>query len=144
MERRKFLKIGGIAAAAAGVPTTALNVNRVMSSIVKSIIKRELHYLRIDPKGLERFSDDYVNFLNKFPLLSNQKFRMNIAGNYMIYNHAQNSTTIKGIVNRFLFSSDFFINQMDESKTVNYLGMQGLSKAVCFNPFSHLYYPHRG
>lgn len=127
--------------AAAVVPPAALNVHSVMSSTVQSIVKRELHYLKIDPKGLALFSDDYIRYIGQFPLLGQQKFRMSIAGEYLLNKNTQNSTIVEGIVKRFLLSSDFFITRMDESKTVKYLGLHDKNKAPCFNPFSHIYYP---
>lgn len=144
MKRRKFLKIGGIMAAAAAVPPVTLNVQGFMSYSVQSIIKRELAYLTIDPKGLEQFTEDYIEFVKTFPILGQQKFRMNIASHNFLKRNAQNSDIVEGMVNKFLLSSDFFINRMDETKTVKYLGMHDKNKAACFNPFSHIYYPQAG
>lgn len=131
-------------AAAAAVPPAALNVHSVMSSTIQSIVKRELNYLKIDPKGLAQFSDDYIRFIEQFSMLGEQKFRLNIAGEYMFNKNAQNSTVVEGIVKRFLLSTDFFTNRMDESKLVKYQGLHDKNKAACFNPFSHMYYPQAG
>lgn len=141
MKRRKFLKIGGIMAAAAAVPSAMINVPSFMATAIQSIVKRELHYLTIDPKGLDQFANDYINFLEDFPPVAQQKFRMNIASVYFFKKDTQSSTTVEGIINQFLLGSDFFINRMDESKTVNYMGMYDQKRSACINPFSHIYYP---
>ena len=128
-------------AAAAAIPPAIINVHDFMSYSVQSIIKRELDYLIIDAKGLAQFSTDYIEYVKTFPLLSQQKFRMNIASANFLKKNAQNSLTIEGIVTGFLLSTDFFVNRMDETKTIKYIGLRDKNKAACFNPFSHLYYP---
>lgn len=128
-------------AAAAAIPPAIINVHDFMSYSVQSIIKRELYYLTIDSKGLAQFSTDYIEFTKTFPVLRQQKLRVNIASANFLKKNAQNSSTVERIVTGFLFSTDFFLNRMDEAKTIKYIGFHETNKAPCFNPFSNLYYP---
>ena len=45
------------------------------------------------------------------------------------------------IIGNFLLSTDFFINKMDESKEISFIGLFDPYTRPCSNPFSNLYYP---
>ena len=138
MNRRNFLKLTGIT----GVAVLALPGFGFVSTSVKEaavgIIMQELDYLKLDKKGVEQYVEDHykTHYINN-SLTSQLKIR----SFYFLHVKPEKSYLVKDLVENYLLSTDFFINKMDESKTVKYLGLYDPYTKPCFNPFSRLYYP---
>jgi hypothetical protein len=99
------------------------------------IITREFDYLKLDPKGVAQFVDDYL----KDPLSSYTPAK--VKAYYALRTGAGQSTMVADLTRKYLLSSDYFLNKMDEDKTVQYLGFYNPYRSPCANPFSSLHYP---
>jgi hypothetical protein len=99
------------------------------------IITREFSYLKLDPKGVARFVDDYL----KDPMSGYT--HKELKASYALQTVASHSTMVANMTRKYLLSSDYFINKMDEHKTVQYLGYYNPYRSPCANPFSSLHYP---
>lgn len=144
MRRRNFLKIGGAIAVASAIPPASVNVSTFFSRSVKSILTTELHYLTIDPKALDQFVAEFTEYMKEFSFITQQKLRTKITLVSLLRRNAQVSTTTNYLVSKFLLSTDFFVNYMDESRTIQYVALHDLERGACLNPFSHIYYPKKG
>lgn len=131
MKRRNFIKLAGIGTAIAAIPVVSLSLNNFHESLT-GIIINELDYLKLDKAGVEKF---VIDFAKEKP----SGYRLKVRTFYMFRTRSTKSETVEQIIHSYLRSSDFFINKMDETKTVNYLGMYDPYKA-CRNPFSFIYY----
>lgn len=100
------------------------------------LIKRELAYLKIAEGVVEQYVDDYLNTIDR-NLVTKLKWKLM----YFLRTGPEQSTVLFELVKYFLLSSDFFIHKMDESKTVNYLGLYSPYKSPVPNPFSFVLYP---
>ncbi len=98
----------------------------------------ELSYLKLDKPGVEQFVDDY---LRGHYITTSMKAKFNLMSCYYLGVNATKSLTITKLVQTYLVSTDFFLNKMDESKTVKYINRNMPYKMPCYNPFSFLYYP---
>ena len=134
MLRRNFLKLTGLGAGALvalpmfGFATTSYE------DAVAGIINKEIGYLKLDQKGLDKFIQDFAKD-------KNEKERLKVRSLYLLGVEPGKSDTIRGIVTAYLFSTDFFMNKMDETKPVNYIGLNTPYTRPCAHPFSFLYYP---
>lgn len=135
MKRRRFLTFAGIGSAILLIPSIALLSTSVSKATVEIIIK-ELDYLKLDKTGVEKYVEDYYKLvhLNYFSQMKWKFF-------YFLKIDAENSNSIKDVVSYYLLSTDFFYNNMDESRVVNYLGFYNPYKTPCGRPFSYVFYP---
>ncbi|RNI25594.1 twin-arginine translocation signal domain-containing protein [Rufibacter latericius] len=138
MNRRNFLRLTGLAGAA----MVALPSLGFMSTSIKEaaigVITKELSYLKLDRKGVEQFVDDYfkTHYIN-----NSLKTQINLKSCYYLGVNANDSRLLSKLVHNYITCTDFFINRMDESKTVKYMGLNKSYKMPCNNPFSSFYYP---
>ncbi len=102
---------------------------------VAGIITREFGYLKLDPEGVARFVDDYL----KDPMSGYT--HKELKASYALQAVADRSKMVADLTRRYLLSSDYFINKMDEGRTVQYLGFYNPYRSPCANPFSSLHYP---
>ena len=137
MKRRTFL----IAAAAGlgGLITWRLSSSKEEAAIIK-VIHKQLHYLKLDEAGVQRFALD----ISARKVISNLRLRIiDAAGG--LYTHLSPKADSKvakairhgedRIVTQYLISSDFFIHGADKSRVVNYLGYYD-PLVPCNNPFA--------
>ena len=139
MRRRNFLQLVGLgtAAVAVAVPTVSMAASSVENALA-GIILNEFSFLKLDRKGLDQFVADYY----RMPW-ANKHFFMNIRTKayYFLNINSDQSQLVRNCAHLYLISTDFFLNRMDESKEVKYLGWYNPHKTPCANPFSALYYP---
>ncbi len=135
MRRRNFLKIAGAGTAAVAALPAGWYVTTSVQEAAAGIITREFSYLKLDPKGVARFVDDYL----KDPLSGYTPAK--IKAYYALRTGAAQSMMVADLTRKYLLSSDYFINKMDEGKTVQYLGFYNPYRSPCANPFSSLHYP---
>lgn len=134
MNRRKFLTLSGLGAIAVTVPSVGLMATS-MEDAATGILKKEFDYLNLDEEGLQLFVQDYLkNFYNR-------SLNVRLQSAYLLGLDSSNSDFVANMSRQYLNSSDFFINKMDTSKKVKYIGEYDPYKRPCANPFSSAYYP---
>jgi hypothetical protein len=104
------------------------------------VLRKRLGYLHLDEAGMRAFASD----LASRKLVSSGKLRLMVTLGPLYRRLAlneRNSITAairhgeERIVTNYLLSSDFFINGVDETRTVRYLGFYDPLHA-CSNPFA--------
>lgn len=143
MNRRRFIRISILSIIGAAAATVIAFYN--FDSFVLRMLKKDLKTLNVEEQDLKRFITDANNnhYWKKNAIDSKKRaflfvfyFIPNIGLPYQ-FKFAQ----IKGrIVGTFLLSTDFFMNKMDESKKLKYVGFYDPYLRPCQNPFSNLYY----
>ena len=119
------------------------------NSVLKSILQKDLKFLKIEPEEIQKFIDDadkkdfwkrnYYDskkmlFIRIYYVLNNRLISIPYQFKYFQLKEK--------IVGEFLLSTSFFRNRMDESKPVKYMGLYNPYLMPCSNPFSNLYYPN--
>jgi hypothetical protein len=138
LKRRRFLQFAGIGAAVALLPVSLFFAVKSLEDIAVDLITKEFHYLKLDIEGVRKYARDYLQ-KNPLSIASNIKWK-----SYYILNfNANDSYNIKALVTYYLLSSDFFMNKMDESKTVKYVGINHQYTAPCSSHFSFILYPEK-
>lgn len=136
MKRRTFLKLSGLGAAGfLSLPAVAYVSTSVKSGAV-GILLNEFKFLKIDEKGVENFVED---FFSKYSY--DLTYHMKIKYYSILGITSERSNLIHDLANKYLLSTDFFRNRMDESKLVRYTGLYNPYQMPCSNPFSNIYYP---
>jgi len=136
MERRNFIRLATIGTGMCLIPPALYFVAPSIKEYACVILKRELYYLKLEPKGVVSFVDDYFKATGN-DLLSNLKWK----GLFYLKSGWDKSDRVRDLLKYYLLSSDFFINKTDESKTVNYLGLFNSYKSPMPNPYSFILYP---
>lgn len=135
MKRKRFLQLfaGGIAISA--IPGIWFLRKDARQAAI-NIITYELHYLKLDKNGVEKFVDDYLKSH------SNNLFKNEVKAVDMLGISSGHLGYTEFLVKDYLLSSSFFKNKMDESKIVEYSGnVYNPYKTPCGNPFSFFYFP---
>jgi hypothetical protein len=138
MRRRTFL-LSGAAVISALAAWQYFGANVV--DVIQMIVRKRLDYLALDPEGLERFAHDmaalHINSKARLQTVSflrpaYVRFPLSSGHNRFAYllRHGEDR-----IVSTYLISSDFFVNGMNESRVVSYLGLPDPLRA-CGNPFA--------
>jgi hypothetical protein len=135
MQRRKFLTLLGLGATTAVVVPTVGFASVSAKEAAVNIIMREFSYLVLDKQGVEKFVDNYLESDTFTPHLD-----VKLKSYYRLGIRSNRSSVINRITNKYLLSTDFFINNMDEDKEVKYLGFYNPHRSPCANPFSNLYH----
>ena len=134
MRRRTFLKLAGAGTAAVAVLPVGLYKATSLQEAAAGIITRQFSYLKLEPKGVARFVDDYFKDpMSQFPAT---KVKL-----YYFLQTGVDQAKVADMTSKYLLSSDFFINKMDDNKTVQYLSFYNPYLRPCANPFSSLHYP---
>lgn len=136
MKRRKFLTFIGVGTGVALIPPTLYLVSPSVKKYAVQLIKNELHYLKLEPEGVEQYVEDYFK-------ADDNKIMVNVRWKTFYYLGItwQKSDQVAELIKYYLLSSNFFINRMDESKPVKYLGMYNPYKSPVPNPYSYILYP---
>ena len=107
--------------------------------MIGALLRRNLPYLQLEPDGVTSFSKDF--YLRLPPLL--QKFlrwTWMIRPVFYLLFTLQLSKRWKGfqddIVEQYLLSSDFFLNDGNEGQIVHYRGYYDPYDRACTNPFA--------
>ena len=134
MRRRNFLKLAA-AGTAAGVALPAGWYKATsLQQAAAGIITRELSYLKLEPKGVRQFVDEYFKDpMSQFPSTKVKLY-------YFLHTGVEQSM-VADMTSKYLLSSDFFINKMDENRTVQFQRFYNPYRSPCANPFSSLHYP---
>jgi len=135
MNRRKFLVLTGVATGAVIIPASVYFITGSVSEYAVLIIKKQLDYLKLEHGSVEQYVNDYFHNSN------NAVMRMKWKSIYYLNISWERSNTLMELIKNFLLSTDFFINKMDESKVVKYLGLYSPYKSPVPNPFAYTLYP---
>lgn len=117
------------------LPASVFFAVKSAEDIAFNLIKDELHYLKLDEDGVRKYVQDYLRRDNP-GLVSQLRWR----SYYLLNFSSADSDNIRYLVSYYLLSSNFFINKMDESKTVNYIGLDHQYTSPCSSHFSHRIY----
>lgn len=136
MQRRKFLQLTGLGAAALALPGVGYSAISTEEAIA-GILKNEFDYLKLDEKGVEQFVADFFKFRGQGKYVHIKARTL-----YLLKVKSPDSSLVDRLAREYILSTDFFINKMDESKTVKYIGLYDPHKRPCANPFTYNYYQH--
>jgi hypothetical protein len=129
MKRRKFLTIAGIGGLIAGLATFGI----AFQGAIEKVIFSELGFLKLDNEGVRRFVADYTRSMTS-------KNKMMLKGYSFMGIGAAKSQKINSLINAYLLSTDFFMNKMDEGRTIKYIGLYDPYTRPCAHPFSSAFY----
>jgi hypothetical protein len=133
MNRRRFFwGLAGIGGALAGIG--AMVTPHALEGAVERRILSEFNFLKLEPEGVRRFASEYSNRLK--PAKKRALEFYCLAGL-----SPRHSRKIHRMMNDFLLSTDFFLNNMDESRTIRYVALNDPQARPCNNPFNNLSYP---
>ncbi|HEX2535947.1 MAG TPA: twin-arginine translocation signal domain-containing protein [Chitinophagaceae bacterium] len=142
MKRRRFLKLAAVGTAAVALPAAGLSSGAFFRKAVAGIIHRDLDYLKHDDETVDKFARDFLGFINnELPMRESFMVRSRVVRRYVSGAKPKSIGALEDFVPRYLLSTDFFQNKMDESRILQYTGFYHQSKKSCGNPFSHLFYP---
>lgn len=118
------------------VPASLYIISSDLKKSAALILKRELHYLKLEPAGFSAYIEDYFKSIGN-DTVATLKWKVL----YYTKTSWEKSDSVRDLIKYYLLSSDFFINKTDESKVVNYLGMFNSYKSPVPNPYSFVLYP---
>lgn len=141
MKRRTFF--AGAAAAICGAGGWAV-LTAKDEHVIEMVVKHRLSYLKLDPEGVRQFAADLAEKkivsrrrMQMLRLIQPmyQSFELSAGENALAYRLRHGE---ERIVSAYLLSTDFFINNADESREVRYLGLWSNRRSPCGNPFARL------
>jgi len=139
MKRRNFILLTGVATGMVIIPPSLYFISPDLKKYAKMLINRELSYLKLDPKGLDLYIEDYFkNSANN--TLSTIKWKIL----YFLGYDSKNSERINDLLKFYLLSTDFFVNGKDIYKPVKYIGIFDPYKSPIPNPYSYILLPSGG
>jgi hypothetical protein len=126
----------GVATGSVLIPGTVYFTVGSVKRYAALLIERQLGYLKLEPGSINKYVNDYFkDDTNK----ASERIKWKTF--YYMDMNWEKSDHILELIKYFLLSSDFFINKMDESKTIHYLGLYSPYKSPIPNPFSYILYP---
>lgn len=135
MKRRKFLIWACLGTGGVLIPGSIYLTSGSVKKYAALMIERQLYYLKLEPGSVARYVNDYFKDNNT------TRDRLKWKSMYYLHTSWEMSGQVLELVKYYLLSTDFFINKMDESKTVRYLGLYNPYKSPVPNPFSYIIYP---
>ncbi|KIO75679.1 hypothetical protein TH53_19555 [Pedobacter lusitanus] len=136
MKRRQFITMAGIGTGLLILPPALYLSSPSVRKYAGKLIREELDYLKLDSAGVDQYVNDYFNASSN-NIITNLRWKTF----YYLGFNKDRSNQIFELIKFYLLSTDFFIHQMDESKTVNYLGLYSPYKSPVPNPYSFVLYP---
>jgi hypothetical protein len=136
---RRALLLSGFVGTAALVAWPAMTTTD--EYVIEMVVRKRLDYLKLDAEGVRRFARDTVALhsvshvrLKALATLKPiyERFYLSAGTNSLanLLRHGE-----ERIVGSYLISSDFFVNDSDESRIVQYQSMLDPMRA-CGNPFA--------
>jgi hypothetical protein len=129
--KRRSLLIGGVGIAAVAI-LGAWGADIATESEIVSGVRRRLSFLHFDDAGLHRFAKDYIrSMLAKRPSWYRWKYHLHSlfskppAAQWGISNdtRTRRERLEDDLATLFLLSSDFFAQQADESRSIQYVSL---------------------
>ncbi|WP_231490803.1 hypothetical protein [Pedobacter sp. Leaf170] len=134
MQRRKFLLITGVAVGMVAIPPSLYFVSPNIKKYAEKLIEKELGYMKLDKKGINNYINDYFGS-SANNVVANLKWKALYFGRYNSFD----SNNINDLLKYYLLSTDFFLNRMDTTKPVKYIGLFDPYKSPVANPYSYLF-----
>ncbi len=143
MNRRKFISLSILSII--GVAGASILAFYDFDTLVFKILKHDLKRLSIEEKYFRKFAEEArkTNYWNRIMFNNKKKafvfvfFFLPKVGLPYEFKYEQ----LRGrIVGDFLLATDFFVNKMDETREIKYIGLYDPYLRPCQNPFSNLNY----
>ena len=129
IKRRKFLFI-----AAAGTVVTALASTKFLTTSFEDsaehLIKKELRFLKLDDQGIRAF-------LNEYGAARDRYYKLILKSYSILGIDSSQSGKVHQLVSTYLLSTDFFVNNMDESRIIKFVGLYDPYLRPCAHPFAN-------
>lgn len=143
LERRQFLKLSAVAAAAGAMPGIWL-VQSQGKPFLEAMLKEKLSYLDIESGAIPRFVDEFIKAKSSW-----LEFKSGLLGvGLNVFESVEDIKCTIGedrfieleheLAKNFLLSSDFFFNGANESTPVRYVRYYDAFNTACANPFARL------
>lgn len=120
--------------AAAGTVVTALaSAKFLMTSFEDSaehLIKRELHFLKLDDEGIKAFVKEYAAARDRY-------YKLILKSYGILRIDSNQSGKVHQLVSTYLLSTDFFEKNMDESRIIRFVGLYDPYLRPCAHPFAN-------
>ena len=133
MKRRTFITVATLGTGIIALGTAKFLITPFEETAEKLIIK-ELSFLKVDQGGVKAFVRDYSRVKDRY-------YRLLVKGYSLLGITSSQSGKIHQLVTNYLLSTDFFSNQMDESRTIKYVELYNPYLRPCVHPFTHRRYP---
>ena len=144
--RRKFLKIAAAGVVLTGAGYSLVKLTASFEDAIIIVLRNDLSGLNIKDTTISAFAKMAAQ-QNPWQYGSREQRLISMYGgipiSYLPLPYKKQFLTYKHeITTRFLLSSDFFINKMDETKEITFSGKLWAPYTMpCMNPFSNLFYP---
>ncbi|HEY9007939.1 hypothetical protein [Ohtaekwangia sp.] len=139
MKRRTFIRLSLLAIPAAIGAYFLLSFDKVL----RRILKADTSELNLEEGAIDRFLQDAKreHFWNKFSLSKKmficvQHFFSSLGIKLQYHTKYRQYRSV--ITGQFLLSTDFFLNKMDTTQRITYIGFFNPYKTGCSNPFSSI------
>lgn len=129
MKRRKFFTLAAVGTGIITLGSTAFLVTP-FEDAVETLIARELNFLKLDPAGVRRFVQDYGKSKDR-------RYKLIVKGYSLAGITSSQSGKIHQLVSTYLLSTDFFSNNMNQERVINYVGIYDPYVRPCTHPFTH-------
>ena len=136
MKRRTFFILAGVSTGLLILPPAVYITAAPLRKLAVKMIHKELHYLKLEPVGVEKYVDDFFN-----SSINDMLVNLRWKAFYYLRISPEQSNQVNDLIKYFLLSTDFFIHKTDESRIVNYLGLYNPYKSPIPNPYSFQIYP---
>lgn len=144
--RRKFLKLAAAGVVLAGAGYSVVKLTASFEDTIVAVLKNDLSGLNIKDATIAAFAKIAAQqnpwqygpkeqrLISMYSGIPVSHLPLPYKKQFQTYKHE--------ITTRFLLSSDFFLNKMDETKEITFSGKLWAPYAMpCMNPFSNLFYP---
>lgn len=120
--------------AGAGTVITALASAKFLTTSFEDsaehLIRKELKFLKVDDEGIRAFVKDYGAARDRY-------YKLVLKSYSMLGIDSSQSGKVHQLVSTYLLSTDFFLNRMDESLVVKYVGLYDPYLRPCTHPFAN-------
>lgn len=146
MKRRNFIWL--LTIGAGGIAAGGYIYTRKFDALIRKILIKDTASLNIAVEEIDKYlmaSKKHKHLINTLPFSNQQllKWHYYLDNSLFTLPYKTKSTIDRSrIVGDFLLSTDFFINKMDVTKPVKYIGIYDPYHKPCSNPFSNLFYPN--
>lgn len=129
IKRRRFLVIAGGGTLIAALASAKFFATSFEDSTEK-LIKRELHFLKLDDDGVAAFVSQYAR-------TKDRNYKLILKSYGLLGIDSTRSGKVHQLVSTYLLSTDFFANDMDESRVIKFVALYDPYLRPCVHPFAN-------